>query len=1002
MRVAVILLFVLVEVAYTQDYRFRLYRVEQGLPSDVIKAVSQDSKGFIWIATDDGLVKYDGLKFTTFKSALRSQYVKNFLQTRDGRLLAVGDLDLVEIDNRVDTVMFRTLLRGARVASDSTVWYPKSLFEDLHGGIWLSEGRSVVRYEEGTMKRYDFGNKNHSPVFIRSFSFFEDSQRNLFTVSYTGKIFWFNRQRDEFVPLPDVLPGECSYTLFRNNKLWIAAGTGLYSATVEDLKFKNITRVLPIEKASHLLAVSDSSMWVSTFSEDCYIVSPYKKEVSWELLPYKFNGTNSSYKSFEGDVWSSTDKGVVLTQKNLFVLADGYSQAHFIEGIASNPQDNSIYYCNKNELVKLQYNSLQDVSRKVLYASPENYFQAIHFGGGRLWASNGPNLYLFEDDELTWRHNFSKEGNYINDIFLDSKNALWISQSGNGSIMQIEDDTSFVKHYPLPPTRRPEINVIREGPDGMYAAASGVVAYLFFKPHGQQVFSNVSAPVNFTLHGDLNIYDLAFQNGIVWIASTEGLLKYKEGKLDRVDLGDAYTTLSVSSVEILDKSNILFSNSHGLFRYNMDSREFWLYDENSGLPSNTITGRGIFIDYKKRLWIGTSFGIALAQQPITLSSPTVKPYCVEARVNGSPVLFNQGIKAPYGSFVNLQFSAITFPENKINLQWKLDDRDTIWHTVGNHQVDLIDLPAGVHVLKVRAKKNTGLGWSEPTSVTISVGKPFWQRAEFIFFVITVVLIIAWLSNNITTRVLNRRKEILHKLIDERTKDLQRANEELTLRNNELDRFVYSASHDLSAPLKSVLGLISVSRMEKPDGQHVQYLNMMEASVRKLEDFIKDVVSYSRNTRLEVKMETFQFSDLVKDLLDDHQYAPNFSKINFEVADPAGLPMTSDIMRLKIILNNLISNAIKFHRFDGSVVPYIRISLAHQEHAYVLSVEDNGQGIEEQHLTRIFEMFYRASEDAQGSGLGLYILKEAVSKINGRVTVRSTPHVGTTFTIMLPK
>jgi signal transduction histidine kinase len=113
-------------------------------------------------------------------------------------------------------------------------------------------------------------------------------------------------------------------------------------------------------------------------------------------------------------------------------------------------------------------------------------------------------------------------------------------------------------------------------------------------------------------------------------------------------------------------------------------------------------------------------------------------------------------------------------------------------------------------------------------------------------------------------------------------------------------------------------------------------------------------------------------------------------------------MTSDVMRLKIILNNLISNAIKFHRFDGSVIPYIRISLAHQERAYVITVEDNGQGIEEQHLARIFEMFYRASEEAQGSGLGLYILKEAVSKMNGRVTVRSTPLVGTTFTVMLPK
>src|SRR5687768_4764530 len=183
MRATLILLFVFVQAAYAQDYRFRQYRVEQGLPSDVVKALSQDSKGFIWIATDDGLVKYDGLKFTTYRSALRSQYVKGFLQTRDGRLLVIGDLDLVEIQNRIDTVIFKTLLRGARTAADSTIWYPKSLFEDQHGGVWLAESKSVVRLVDGKMKRYDFGDENHSSVFIRSFNFFEDSQRNLFTVS---------------------------------------------------------------------------------------------------------------------------------------------------------------------------------------------------------------------------------------------------------------------------------------------------------------------------------------------------------------------------------------------------------------------------------------------------------------------------------------------------------------------------------------------------------------------------------------------------------------------------------------------------------------------------------------------------------------------------------------------------------------------------------------------------------------------------------------------------
>jgi ligand-binding sensor domain-containing protein len=124
-------------ILYAQEYRFGLYRVEQGLPSDVIKAITEDSLGFLWIATDDGLVKYDGLHFTTYKSALRSQYAKSFFHTRNGRLLMAADLELIEIQNQVDTVIFKTILRGERSLTDSAIWFPKSIYEDRKGNIWL-------------------------------------------------------------------------------------------------------------------------------------------------------------------------------------------------------------------------------------------------------------------------------------------------------------------------------------------------------------------------------------------------------------------------------------------------------------------------------------------------------------------------------------------------------------------------------------------------------------------------------------------------------------------------------------------------------------------------------------------------------------------------------------------------------------------------------------------------------------------------------------------------
>jgi ligand-binding sensor domain-containing protein len=223
-------LFVLSQ-SYAQEFRFRQYRVEHGLPSDVIKAVTQDTLGFFWIATDDGLVKYDGLRFTTYKSAFQSQYIKGFLNTRDGRLLAFGDLDLVEIRNEMDTVIFTTLIRGTRSPTDSTIWYPKSAYEDHEGNIWLAEPQSVVCYRGPgqRLERYDFGSRTRSPVYIRSFHFVEDQNHQLYAISYQGLVFRYEPASRGFIKVNYSMPELTGHiATFDHQKLWFGSGDGLY------------------------------------------------------------------------------------------------------------------------------------------------------------------------------------------------------------------------------------------------------------------------------------------------------------------------------------------------------------------------------------------------------------------------------------------------------------------------------------------------------------------------------------------------------------------------------------------------------------------------------------------------------------------------------------------------------------------------------------------------------------------------------------------------------
>ncbi len=986
-------------LAGAQEYRFHQYRVEQGLPSDVIKAVTQDSLGFFWVATDDGLVKYDGVRFTTYKNAFRSQYAKGFLHTREGQLLAFGDLDVIEIQNLVDTVVFKPVMRGQRYLSDSTVWFPKGLYQDFKGDIWVAEPQSVTRFKDNKLKRYDFGEENRSPVFVRSFSFFEDDDKNLFAVSFRGNIFRYDRLHDKFVHQDDMrLPEQVSQTLYVDHQLFIAGRNGLFAAEVEEGVIKTPTNIFPIRSVSNLLLSSDSSILVTTYFEDLYSISP-SNGFRWENLYYNFNGINSCYISNEQDVWVATDKGLVLVQRNLFTLADINSKSQFVEGIAQDYTNQKIYYANKESLVEVVPSMENEWDRRVILDDKSHYFQSLHFGKHGLWAASSWNLLLLEQDEVVKKWDYSKQGNFIQHVFEDSKHNIWLSQAGSKVITMISD--SLTEHrYEIPGPTQIDINYIQEAKDGIYAVGDGQETFLYFKAHGSETFVNISPKMNFEIQGDFTVVRFIIADDVFWIASSEGLLRWDRKTLTHMDFGEDFGRFPVSCVEQLDADNILFSNSFGLFRYNLKSDEYWLYDENSGLPSNTITNNGIFVAKNKELWVGTSYGLAVATRSVMETRRTRKPYCVEARVNGTSRRFSEGLNAPYGAYITLQFSPISFPENKINLQYKLDQEED-WNAIERNQLSLSNLPAGIHKVHVRAKKNTGLGWSEPTTMTVVVDSPYWQKMEFVFLVVFLIIIVAWGSFAISSAIMNQRKKYLQDQINQRTRELQRANEELTVRNTELDRFVYSASHDLSAPLKSILGLILVAKLDNPGQVHAQYLAMMERSVHKLEDFIEEVVTYSRNTRMPINLEPFAFKAFVENLLQDHEYSENFKHIKFIIEDDLGIDMVSDLTRMKVILNNLVSNAIKFHWIDNCREPFIKISVSRKDGEYLLSVEDNGRGIPREHISRIFEMFYRATDEAQGSGLGLYILKEAVVKLGGSVDATSTIDVGSTFLVKLP-
>lgn len=225
---------------------------------------------------------------------------------------------------------------------------------------------------------------------------------------------------------------------------------------------------------------------------------------------------------------------------------------------------------------------------------------------------------------------------------------------------------------------------------------------------------------------------------------------------------------------------------------------------------------------------------------------------------------------------------------------------------------------------------------------------------------------------------------------------RKAEQDLRTRNAELNNFVYKVSHDLRAPLSSIKGLIHLSKLEKNQTDH---LPRIEERINRLDEYISDILSHSRNLNTAVIIEEINIQHVIEDCFKELEYLPNASKLDKSVSIKGGA-IYSDRIRLSEICRNMISNAIKYQ--DGEKEEHklkVKVSISRKDAQFTF--EDNGIGIEEEFLQDIFKMFYRATEESEGSGIGLYIVQQALEKINGQIAVKSTLGKGTTFNITIP-
>ncbi len=230
--------------------------------------------------------------------------------------------------------------------------------------------------------------------------------------------------------------------------------------------------------------------------------------------------------------------------------------------------------------------------------------------------------------------------------------------------------------------------------------------------------------------------------------------------------------------------------------------------------------------------------------------------------------------------------------------------------------------------------------------------------------------------------------------------VNRKNEELRKINTELDNFVYSISHDLRSPLLSIKGIVSLI-MHSPeiDEKNRKYLEMVDGSATRLDGTIQEILEYSRNSRLDIAHEAFDVVAMVQQSYNDLRYSAE-GQMELQLDIQTSPEIFTDRSRMSVLLKNIIGNSIKYRRKDFD--SFVRFSLQRDNGHVIMQVSDNGEGIDAAHLDKIFTMFFRGTTSSIGTGLGLYICKEIVNKLNGELAVTSTLGKGTTMTITIPE
>lgn len=763
------------------DYYMKYFSTENGLPSNTIKDIIQDKNGFIWIATDAGVAKYDGLDFKIFNEELQSSYVKDLYDFDDNGVIVTTDLGLGFFHLGQQKNHYKTLINGSTDETDSLVFYPKLVFVDSKERIWISETNDISKFENEKFEKYKFDFTYYTNDYKRSYIFLEDKDNKIIATSWKGYCFYFDESRNQFLKIPFDEEGEFFINSIQmiNGEIYFGTSLGIYQATIsKNYKNLKLKRIGDLNNISCLYQVDESNILVGTWAEGLHKYNFIKNEL--ERVPEVTNDyINSILVDKNGGIWISSDDGVFLLKSKLFKtvdLSEIYSIGipKYISSIKS--INKQLYFSSGYRLFKILQDAKGKLSFLELPNSEHSGVQDFIITDNGYWISYQDGTLHFFDSNGNVRFNRKLDNGILGRLFLDKNKNLWAFGVVSKSVFKIDEHFNL-EIFSKEKTKSQYIEVIKQLDDGKIYIAGVNDNYNFILYFDGKLNEFLPLKTD-TQNNELNyahVFDIDYnkEKGSILIATSNGFIEYYNSKFSKLFIGTELENISTRAVMWEDKDVLWLGTDKGLFITN--SKDFAQYNRFDGLPSATISGRCIIKDYQNKIWIGTVSGLTYLKSESMSVNKSPTPKIVNKEFDNNLQLgeseYLEGIS------IRFNYSNLDYPNDRTLYKTRVIGIDTNW-TIPSKTKSIVysNFDEGDYSFQVKAK-TPGLIWSETLNFNFKI-KPHWYLTIYmkVFYILSIAALITgiiFLMQSIKFKNMQKRRKVLSELVHLKTKELQK-------------------------------------------------------------------------------------------------------------------------------------------------------------------------------------------------------------------------------------